>query len=151
MNFESPSAEELAELRADPLLFEQPLDPKLNVAQALEKSLGFRVDRRYWRAQSGHMYGIDLRDFGRGHPSMAMVYAFWPAFETRPLSDEDVDEDLAEKCMSVAEICDDMEPEIVSTVLDFARAARAEGDEYRLSLQLTRERFVVNPFQLRMS
>jgi len=65
---------------------------------------------------------------------MALVYGFWPAFEPRPLGDEDIDEDLAELCLWIASICDDMDPEIMSTVLDFARAARAEGDDFRLPI-----------------
>jgi len=134
MNFLSPSTEELAELRTDLILFEQTLDAKPGVAEALENSLGFRAGRKYWRARSGQLYAIELGDFGRGQASMALVYGFWPAFEPRPVSDQDIDEDLADFCVWIASICDDMDPEIMSTVLDFARAARAGGDKFRLPL-----------------
>jgi len=134
MNFVTPSTEELHELRADPILFEQMLDAKPSVAEAFEKALGFRAGRSHWRAQSGYLYAIDLGDFGRGRPSMALVYGFWPAFEPRPLDDREIDEDLAELCLWVASICDDMEPQIMSAVLDFAKAARDGGDEFRLPL-----------------
>jgi len=134
MKFVNPSADELSELRCDPILFEQVLDAKPSVAEALEKALGFRAGRRYWMADSGHLYGIDLGDFGRGRPSMALVYGFWPAFEPRPLTDDEIDEDLAALCVWIAEICEDMQPEIMTTVLGFAQAARAEGDEFRIPL-----------------
>lgn len=134
MNFVSPSAEELSAFRTDLILFEQTLDAKPGVAEALENALGFRAGRKHWRASSGQLYAIDLGDFGRGQASMALVYGFWPAFEPRPLGDEDIDEDLAELCLWIASICDDMDPEIMSTVLDFARAARAEGDDFRLPI-----------------
>ena len=134
MNFFEPTPRELGDVRVDPLLFEQELDVRPSVAEALERALGFRAGRRYWRAGSGHMYAIELGDFGRGRPSMAIVYGCWPSFEPRPLGDEDIDEDLAELCMWIAEITDDMQPEVMAGVLDLARAARAAGDAFRLPL-----------------
>jgi hypothetical protein len=134
MNFVTPSPDELLAVRADPLLFEQELDARPAVAEALEQVLGFRAGRRHWRSQSGHLYAIELGDFGRGRPSMALVYGFWPRFEPRPLSDEDIDEDLAELCMWVAGVCDELQPEVMAAVLDLARAARAGGDAFRLPL-----------------
>lgn len=134
MNFVNPTAEELLELRTDPILFEQTLDAKVSVANALEKALGYRAGRSYWRAQSGHLYAIELGDFGRGHPSMALVYGFWPAFEPRPLSNEEIDEDLTEICLWVADICDDMDPDTMSTVLELTKDSRADNDDFRLAL-----------------
>jgi hypothetical protein len=134
MQFVTPSADELSALRADPLVFEQELDVRPEVAEGLERALGFRAGRRHWRAQSGHLYAIDLGDFGRGRPSMALVYGFWPRFEPRPLGDEEIDEDLAELCMWTAEVCDGIQPEVMAGVLDLARAARAGGDAFQLPL-----------------
>lgn len=134
MNFVTPSEVELAALRADPLLFEQELDVRPAVADGLERALGFRAGRRHWRAGSGRLYAIELGDFGRGRPSMALVYGFWPRFEPRPLSDEEIDEDLAEMCLWIAEVCDGMQPEVMAGVLDLARAARAGGNDFRLPL-----------------
>jgi hypothetical protein len=134
MNFVNPTPVELADLRADPLLFEQELDVRPSVAEAIERALGFRAGRRYWRAPSGELYAIDLGDFGRGRPSMAIVYGFWPSFEPRPLTNETIDEDLADLCMWIAEITDDMPPEVMANVLDLARMARASGDAFRLPL-----------------
>lgn len=134
MNFVDPSPSELATLRADPLLFEQELDVRPSVAEALERAIGFRAGRRYWRAGSGQLYALELGDFGRGRPSMALVYGFWPSFSPRPLTEEAIDEDLAELCLWIAEICADLRPEVMAGVLDLARAARASGDEFRLPL-----------------
>lgn len=109
MNFVTPSAAELAGLRADPLIFEQELDGQPQVAASLERALGFRAGRRYWRAASGHLYAIDLGDFGRGVPSMAILYGFWPRYEPRPLDDEAIDADLEAFLLWMAEVCDGLE------------------------------------------
>lgn len=136
MNFVEPTAEELAGLRADPLLFEQELDVRPDVAESLETALGFRAGRRHWRAQaSGALYAIELGDFGRGRPSMALVYGFWPRFEPRPLTDDEIDRDLAELCMWVAEACESLDAGVMEQVLGLAWTVRAEGDTFRLSLE----------------
>lgn len=124
MKFVEPTPAELAELRADPLLFEQELDVRPSVAEALERAMGFRAGRRYWRGKSGQLYAIELGDFGRGRPSMALVHGFWPSFAPRPLTEEAIDDDLAELCIWIAEITDDMQPEVMVGVLDMARAGR---------------------------
>jgi hypothetical protein len=134
MKFVDPTADELSDLRADPLIFEQELDVRPAVAEALERALGFRAGRRYWLAQSGHLYAIELGDFGRGRPSMALVYGFWPSFEPRPLSDEQIDEDLAELCTWMTTISDELDAEVMTSVLDLARTARMQGDAFRLPL-----------------
>jgi hypothetical protein len=134
MKFVDPTADELSDLRADPLIFEQELDVRPAVAEALERALGFRAGRRYWLAQSGHLYAIELGDFGRGRPSMALVYGFWPSFEPRPLSDEQIDEDLAELCTWMTTISDELDAEVMTAVLDLARTARVQGNAFRLPL-----------------
>ena len=110
MRFVTPSADELAGLRADPLIFEQEMDVRPDVAASLEGALGLRAGRRYWRAAaSGHLYAIDLGDFGRGHPSMAILYGFWPRYEPRPLSDAAIDVDLVEFLRWMAGACDGLD------------------------------------------
>ena len=46
MNFITPSAEELSYLRADPLLWEQELDVRPEVAEDIEKAAGMRAGTR---------------------------------------------------------------------------------------------------------
>jgi hypothetical protein len=133
VNFVEPTAEQLDGLRADPLLFEQELDVRPAVAEALEAALGFRAGRRYWRSARGALYAIDLADLGRGRPSMAFVYGFWPRFEPRPLDDDDIDQDLGDLCLWVAEICTELDPAVMDQVLKLAWAARAGGVAFRLS------------------
>jgi hypothetical protein len=124
MNWVEPSAEELATLRAEPLLFEQELDVRPEVAQALERTLGFRAGRAHWRTQAGTLYAIELGDFGRGMPSMAIVYGFWPRFEPRPLNDTEIDEDLADFCLWMADACDGLDLAEVRQTLQFAMPSR---------------------------
>ena len=66
MNFVTPTAAELAGLRSDPIIFEQELDVRPAMAISLERALGFRAGRAYWRSAGGHLFAIDLGDFGRG-------------------------------------------------------------------------------------
>lgn len=109
MNRVTPTAEELAALRPDPLIFEQEMDVRPDIAASLERALGFRAGRAYWRAPSGHLYGIDLGDFGRGIPSMAIISAFWPRYEPRPLDDAAIDADLEDFLLWMADHCDGIE------------------------------------------
>ena len=53
MQFIVPSDEELSHLRADPLLWEQELDCRPEVAEAIEKATGIRAGRVYWRSNPG--------------------------------------------------------------------------------------------------
>ncbi len=110
MNFVTPTAAELAALRADPLVFEQELDVRPQVAASLETALGFRAGRKYWRAASGHLYAVELGDFGRGRPSMALIYGFWPRYEPRPMTDEQIDDDLEAFLFWMAQVCDGLNP-----------------------------------------
>jgi len=116
VRFIEPAAEELARLRADPLLWEQELDVRPEVAESLERALGFRAGRAYWRSARGHLYALELADLGRGRPSMAIVYGFWNRWEPRP-PEPDIDLDLIDLCLWIAEVCDGLDPEHLSRVL----------------------------------
>jgi hypothetical protein len=93
MQFAKPTAEELTHFRADPLLFEQELDVRPEVAEDIEKALGMRSGRVYWRSEHNYLYALELADLGKGRPSMATVYGFWDRYEPRP-SDVEIDNDL---------------------------------------------------------
>jgi hypothetical protein len=124
VRFVTPSAEELAALRADPLLWEQELDVRPEVAESLERAVGKRAGRVYWRSARDHLYALELGDFGRGRPSMAIVYGFWPRYEPRP-PERDIDLDLVDLCLWVATVCDGLDPTHLRRVL--ARTPRAGG------------------------
>ena len=119
MNFLKPTAEELAGLRADPLLWEQELDVRPEVADSLERATGMRAGRVYWRSNAGHLYALELADLGRGRPSMAMVYGMWKRYESRPPEDQ-IDQDLIDFCLWVAEVSDGLNPADLARVLTFA-------------------------------
>jgi hypothetical protein len=113
-----PDRAELAQLRADPLIFEQELDGRPEVASSLERALGFRAGRAYWRSGRGHLYAVELGDFGRGRPSMAIIYGFWPRYEPRPLSDEEIDDELEAFLFWFAEVCDGLDPDDLQWTLE---------------------------------
>jgi len=128
VNWVRPTEAELAELRPDPLIFEQELDVRPEVAASLERALGFRAGRAYWRSRKGHLFAVELGDFGRGRPSMAIVYGFWPRYEPRPLDDAAIDAELEAFLIWMAGVCDGLDPEDVAWTLarsPRARAARA--------------------------
>jgi hypothetical protein len=116
MDFFEPSAEQLAELRADPLLFEQELDVRPQVAESLERAMGFRAGRRHWRAASGEVYALELADLGRGRPSMAIIYGLWDRYEPRP-EEAVIGADLEAFCLWLAQICDDLDVEDLRATL----------------------------------
>ena len=116
MRFVEPAVEELAGLRADPLLWEQELDVRPEVAESLERTLGFRAGRSYWRSPHGHLYALELADLGRGRPLMAIVYGFWNRWQPRPPQRE-IDLDLVDLCLWIAEVCDGLDPEHLKRVL----------------------------------
>lgn len=93
MNFIQPETEELALLRADPLLWEQELDVRPAFAEAIERATGIRSGRVYWRSAHDHLYALELADLGRGRPSMAMVLGHWDRYEPRP-PEHEIDADL---------------------------------------------------------
>jgi hypothetical protein len=116
MNFVTPTTAELATLRADPLVFEQELDVRPQVAESLERVVGFRAGRKYWRSTHGHLYALELGDLGRGRPSLAFLYGFWNRFEPRPPEDQ-IDADLLEFALWMAGVCDDLEPSDVQATI----------------------------------
>jgi hypothetical protein len=116
MNFVTPTMAELATLRADPLVFEQELDVRPQVAESLERVVGFRAGRKYWRSTHGHLYALELGDLGRGRPSLAFLYGFWNRFEPRPPEDQ-IDADLLEFALWMAGVCDDLEPSDVQATI----------------------------------
>ena len=120
MNFITPTAEELSYLRADPLLWEQELDVRPDVAEAIERATGIRAGRVYWRSAHDHLYALELADLGRGRPSMATVYGHWDRYEPRP-PEHEIDADLLALSLWVAEIADSLNPADIAKVAQFAR------------------------------
>jgi haloalkane dehalogenase len=124
MKFIHPAPEELSYLRPDPLLWEQELDVRPDVAEALEKAVGLRAGRVYWRSDHDHLYALELADLGRRRPSMAMVYGHWDRYEPRP-PEQEIDADLLAFLRWVAEVVESLDP------ADFARTAHFAGIEPR--------------------
>jgi hypothetical protein len=109
VNFITPEAQELLNRRADPLLWEQELDARPDVAVAIERATGIRAGRVYWRSAHDHLYSLELMDAGRGRPSMATVFGHWDRYEPRP-PEHEIDLDLLEFCVWVAEITESLNP-----------------------------------------
>jgi haloalkane dehalogenase len=132
VNFTVPSSEELSYLRSDPLLWEQELDVRPDVAQAIERATGTRAGRVYWRSQHDHLYGLELADLGRGRPSMAMVYGYWDRYEPRP-PEHEIDSDVLAFSLWVAEIAESLNPADIARVAQFAgvKASWPEGSVLR--------------------
>lgn len=120
MKFITPTAEELSYLRADPLLWEQELDIRPDVAKDLEKATGMRAGRVYWRSEHDHLYALELADLGKGLPSTAMVYGFWDRFEPRP-PEHEIDADLLNFMIWVAGITKSIDPSDVERVAQYAQ------------------------------
>ncbi|HUV43770.1 MAG TPA: haloalkane dehalogenase [Dehalococcoidales bacterium] len=120
MKFITPSAEQLSYLRADPLLVEQELDIRPEVAQALERATGIRAGRVYWRSEHDHLYALELGDLGRGRPSTATVFGFWDRYEPRP-PEHEIDSDLLDFGTWVAEVTEGMDPADIRLVAGFAQ------------------------------
>lgn len=119
MNFIVPSEEELEKLRADPLLCEQELDVRPEVAESIERAVGKRAGRVYWRSENQHLYALELGDLGRGRPSTATVYGFWNRYAPRPVEKE-IDADLMAFCLWVAEVSEGLNPADVAKVAKHA-------------------------------
>lgn len=120
MKFITLTKDELSHLRADPLLWEQELDVRPDVAEDIEKAVGMRAGRVYWRSENDHLYALELADLGRGRPSMAIVYGFWDRYEPRPPEDE-IDTDLYKLMIWLAEVIESIEPSDIERVAQFAR------------------------------
>jgi haloalkane dehalogenase len=117
MNWIEPDAAELTLLRPDPLLWEQELDARPDVAEALEKAAGKRCGRLWWRSAHDHLYALELADLGRGRPSMAMLYGFWDRFEPRP-PEHEITSDLLDFSCWLARLCPSLDEN------DIVRVAR---------------------------
>ena len=131
MKFITPSSKDLALLRPDPLLWEQELDVRPDMAEDIELATGIRAGRVYWRSDHNHLYSLELADLGRGHPSTATVYGFWDRYEPRPSEDE-IDQDLFDFIIWIAEVCRNIDVEDVQRTNEFARRQTGrEGNTYR--------------------
>jgi haloalkane dehalogenase len=119
MKFIRPAPEELSYLRADPLLWEQELDVRHELAETLERTVGFRAGRAYWRSEYDHLYALELADLGRQRPSMAMVYGHWDRYEPRP-PEHEIDTDLFAFSLWLAEVVDSLNPADFSKTAQFA-------------------------------
>jgi haloalkane dehalogenase len=119
MNFTRPPDEELSYLRPDPLLVEQELDVRPEVAEAIELAAGMRAGRVYWRSKHDHLYALELGDLGRGRPSLATVYGFWDRFEPRP-PEHEIDADLLDFCLWIADVAPSLNSSDVARVAQFA-------------------------------
>ena len=119
MHFITPTAEELSYLRADPLLVEQELDVRLEVAEAIERATGVRAGRLYWRSGHDHLYALELGDLGRGRPSTATLYGHWDRYEPRP-PEHELDADLLAFLRWFAEVSGSINPSDVERVAGFA-------------------------------
>jgi haloalkane dehalogenase len=113
-----PKAEELSYLRPDPLLWEQEVDVRPWVAEAIERAAGKRAGQVYWRSEHDHLYSLELADLGAGRPSMARVFGHWDRWEPRP-PEHEIDRDLMAFSLWVAEI-GGMEPDHVRRVAQHA-------------------------------
>ena len=142
MNFITPSPEELSCLRADPLLWEQELDVRPEVAEAIARAANLRSGRVYWRSGHDHLYALELADLGKGRPSMAMVYGFWDRYEPRP-PEHEIDGDLMNFLLWMAKISGSIKPEDVSRTAQYAgiRAGWPVGSV----LRTPEDRFAVLP------
>ena len=132
MKFVTPTVEELSYLRADPLLWEQELDVRPKVAESVERAVGKRAGRSYWRSVHDHLYALELADLGRGRPSMAMVYGMWDRYEPRP-PEQEIDADLIDFSLWIAEISEGLDPVNLSRVLrhDWHEPSWPEGSVLR--------------------
>ena len=119
MKFVTPAGEELSYLRADPLLWEQELDVRPDVAEAIEHATGVRAGQVYWRSAHDHLYGLELTDAGRGRPSSGMVYGYWDRYEPQPPAHE-ITADLLAFSIWVAEVAESLNPADVLKVAQFA-------------------------------
>ena len=113
-----PQDEELSYLRPDPLIWEQEVDVRPWVADALERAAGKRAGQVYWRSEHDHLYSLELADLGAGRPSMARVFGHWDRWEPRP-PEHEIDADLMAFSLWVAEI-GELGPEHVRKVAQYA-------------------------------
>jgi len=132
MNLVTPSPEELGLLREDPLLWEQQLDVRPDVAEDIESAVGVRAGKVYWRSGHDHLYALELGDTGKGRASMATVFGLWERYEPRP-PEREIDIDLLEAMKWIAGVSESIEEDDVSRVARFAEipGPRKEGEVLR--------------------
>jgi haloalkane dehalogenase len=140
VKFVAPAAEELSYLRADPLLWEQELDTRPDVAEAIERAAGLRAGRVYWRSAHDYLYAMELADLGRGRPSMATVYGFWDRYEPRP-PEHEISADLLDLALWVADVSGNINPADVAQVARFAFGSDRPGWPTGSALRTPEERF----------
>jgi len=119
VKFVTPAGEELSYLRADPLLWEQELDARPDVAEAIERATGLRAGQVYWRSAHDHLYSLELADLGRGRPAAATVYGHWDRYEPRP-PEHEITADLLAFSIWVAEVAESLNPADIVKVAQFA-------------------------------
>jgi len=119
VKFVTPAGEELSYLRADPLLWEQELDARPDVAEAIERVTGLRAGQIYWCSAHDHLYSLELADLGRGRPAAAMVYGHWDRYAPRP-PEHEITADLLALAIWVAEITESLNPADIVKVAHFA-------------------------------
>jgi pimeloyl-ACP methyl ester carboxylesterase len=142
VKFATPMAEELSYLRADPLLWEQELDVRPDVAEAIERATGLRAGQVYWRSAHDHLYSLELLDAGRGRPAMAIVYGHWDRYEPRP-PEHEITADLLAFSIWVADVTPSLNASDVRKVAHFA--AVATGWPEGSVLRTPEERFAELP------
>ena len=141
MKFFDPDLQELERLRPDPLVFEEELDFRPRAAEALEKAVGGRAGRFYWRSDHDHLYSIELGDLGRGRPSTATLFGYWDRYEPRP-PEHEIDRDLMTFNLWYADIAG-LDSEAVAKVA--ARAETSAGWPEGSVLRTPEERFADLP------
>jgi len=110
MDFTTPASEELAQLRPDPILWEQELDAWPAVADDIMKMTGIKAGKVYWRSEHDYLYALELADTGGPRPAMARLYGHWDRFEPRPL-DHEINQDTLDLLVWIAENSDSIEVE----------------------------------------
>lgn len=114
------TAEELFYLQAVPLLRENKLDLRPDIAEALEKVAGVPAGWVCWRSDNDHLYALELTSHGYGHPSMAVVYGLWAHDESPPPENETYD-DLLNFVLRLACIVENIDTSNVKEMVQFAR------------------------------
>jgi haloalkane dehalogenase len=140
VKFFTPTDDELSYVRADPLLWEQELDLRPKLAESIERAAGRRSGRIYWRSSHGHLYALELGDFGHGRPSMALVYGMWDRYEPRP-PEHEIDSDLIAFSLWIAETAEGLDPSHLTRVLshDHGQPSWPEGSVVRTPADAFRE------------
>lgn len=110
MKFITPSAEGLAQLRPDPILWEQELDTWPAVADDIMRLTGIKAGKVYWRSEHDYLYALELADTGADHPTMAKVFGHWDRYEPRP-PDHEINQDILDFLIWIAESSDSIETE----------------------------------------